>query len=148
MGLTSSYNSDRWRLAIHIDGKTYVYKDVSPFHHAQFEKKRKNVGKAMAYIRGFGLLDRCPVCSKTYLDQDDICTICGWQNDVMAKTPDKCSAGPNYAPLNVIKERWAEGERDHEKLGACPNQRVEIGCFECPYDANPEEEEGEEQKTG
>lgn len=148
MELSSSYEQDRSRLTVHVGGKRYVYRNVSPYHNDQFSRKAwRNRGKAMAYIRDFSLVPACPVCAKTNLDHDEICTVCGWQEDSAVDRPDKCDGGPNYAPLALIRERWNAGERDREKLGACPNDRIEIGCEGCPYDAYPDIH-GDDQETG
>ncbi len=146
MELTESYEQGRSRLTVHVDGKRYVYKDVSPHHYDQFYKRRRNKGKAMAYICDFPLVPACPVCAQTNLDHDEFCTVCGWQEDSIVETPDRCRSGPNHAPLSVVRKRWEGGERDRLKLGACPNQRDEIGCFGCPYAANPDA--GDNQETG
>jgi hypothetical protein len=54
MKITSSYDQDSFELTITVDGRKYVYVDVSPFHHSEFRKRAKyNKGRAMAYIRGF-----------------------------------------------------------------------------------------------
>lgn len=82
MELFSSYEQARSRLTVHVDGKRYVYRNVSPHHEEQFYwRSQKNKGRAMAYIRGFSLVPACPVCAKTNPDHDETCTVCGWQDD-------------------------------------------------------------------
>ncbi len=146
MELSSSYDRDRSRLTVHVDGRRYVYKHVSPFHNDQFWARRRNKGQAMAYIRGFVLVPACPVCAETNLDHDEICEVCGWQDDSAVDKPDKCDGGPNYAPLALIRERWNVGARDKEILGACPRDPAG-SCRSCPYDAYPDIHEND-QKTG
>jgi len=150
MSLVSSYDSSLSRLTVYLGKETFVYADVSPFHHDRF-KERRNKGYAMAYLRkqGFRILDLCPVCGREHLDTHDICGTCGWQEDPSATDhPDLCDGGPNWAPLNIIRKRWKDGERDREVLGRCPMPFP--NCRECPYDAFPEIrlEPLDDQETG
>ena len=80
----------------------------------------------------------CPVCDTPGLRSYDICATCGWQDDAAAEShPDKCDGGPNKVPLSIARRRWAAGERDKSKLGACPFPDRKT-CEGCPLDPYPE----------
>lgn len=54
MKLESSYDTDTWEQTVWIDGKRFVYTDVSPYHNSEFTKRaEKNKGRAIAFIKGF-----------------------------------------------------------------------------------------------
>jgi len=51
--ITSTYDRDVWELHVTIDGKPYVYHDVSPFIADRFHRlARRNRGRALAFLRG------------------------------------------------------------------------------------------------
>ena len=140
MNMTSSYDESVWRLTVVLDTKRYVYREVSPYHQGVFFKKAKqNRGRAMAYVSDFPLVPACAVCGMSNLEDQEICFECGWQCDSAETRPEKCTGGPNAAPLRVVKERWDAGERDRKKLAQCPTRLEAIGCNGCQYDAHPEE---------
>jgi hypothetical protein len=43
VSLSSSYDSFRFRLTVNLDGETFVYADVSPYHNDRFYDKRRNL---------------------------------------------------------------------------------------------------------
>jgi len=123
------YDPSRYRLKIYIKGQEYVYGGVSPAHSNKFKGlKLRNFGRAMAYIRQFPLLERCPVCGQEHVGEGDVCA-CGWTGHSISQTPKMCAGGPNHAPLSMIRRRWANGERDINRLGMCPYGNR---CRECP----------------
>lgn len=54
MSFGSSYNPDTWELTVTIDEKEYTYVEVSPHHNDEFYKRRRNMGRAMAYLKKMG----------------------------------------------------------------------------------------------
>ena len=47
-----SYDADTWTLHATVNGTSYEYRDMSPFHCSQFFKRaRYNAGRAVAYLR-------------------------------------------------------------------------------------------------
>lgn len=54
----------------------------------------------------------CPVCGKFYfseVDSDEICEVCGWQDDKLQKMKPDYSGGANVMSLNEAKQAYKEG---------------------------------------
>ena len=80
-------------------------------------------------------METCPVCKQTNLDDYDICEVCGWEEDPLARLrPTLCEGGPNFLPLSMARSHWKEGIRDKIRLGKCPRNEE---CLGCTYDAYP-----------
>lgn len=56
---------------------------------------------------------KCPVCGQYEFEEkgsDDICEVCGWQDDLVQElNPDEECCG-NQMSLNQAKKAWAEGK--------------------------------------
>lgn len=103
--------------------------------------KCKQIVTLLEYYRerkdllGESAMALCPVCGQTKLDDYDICKVCGWEEDSLARLrPNLCEGGPNYVPLSWMRSRWKEGIRDRIELCRCPFNEE---CTGCKYSAYP-----------
>lgn len=56
----------------------------------------------------------CPVCGQYEFEErgsDDICEICGWQDDIVQELNPDEECGENQMSLNQAKEAWKNGEK-------------------------------------
>ena len=51
----------------------------------------------------------CPVCGKPDVDEYDICTNCGWENDTIQLKKPSFSGGANKMSLEKAKWAYSEG---------------------------------------
>lgn len=56
----------------------------------------------------------CPVCGQYEFEErgsDDICEVCGWQDDIVQELNPDEECGENQMSLNQAKEAWKNGEK-------------------------------------
>ena len=54
----------------------------------------------------------CPVCGQEVLEPQDICHVCGWQNDLLQFHQPDFGGGPNRGvSLNQARENYAKTGR-------------------------------------
>ena len=57
--------------------------------------------------------NKCPVCGQTDLEDFEICSACGWQNDhYQMDHPDR-RGGANNMSLNEAREAYKNGKEIH-----------------------------------
>lgn len=56
----------------------------------------------------------CPVCREFEFEckgSDDICEVCGWQDDILQELNPDEECGENQMSLNQAREAWKNGEK-------------------------------------
>lgn len=51
----------------------------------------------------------CPCCGKERVGEFDICSVCGWENDLVQLDNPDFGGGANIMSLNEAKQAYAEG---------------------------------------